>query len=290
MSSKISIIGAGGRMGDWFVRYLLNNNYKNLNLYDTNTKSISQYPYVTINNNLKDCVSDSDMVILCVPLIHLPKLVIQCKKFMKSSSIIIEISSLKSPVIRSLMTLPRHIQPISIHPMFGSGADLKSKLKILLIPIRNKTKEKRFTKKIFPNSRILLVGDYKEHDQLMSIILGLTHYVNIVFGDFLSEKKCNILNSYSGTTFRIQKLLINSIFADDPELISTLIMDNVYVKREIKKFNKYFDKYNKIIFRNEKDSLKTELIRTKSSMKKYRDFDNSYRQLYEFVNNIKDTS
>ena len=288
MSSKISVIGAGGRMGDWFIRYLLNNNFKDLNLYDTNPKSIRQYPKVIIHDNLRDCLSDSDIVIFCVPLIHLPKIVAKCKKLMKSSSILIEISSLKSPVIRSLKALPKHIHPISIHPMFGSGADLNSKLKILLIPVRNKSLEKRSIKKLFPNSKILLISDYKEHDQLMSVILGLTHYVNIVLGDFLSEKKCNILNSYSGTTFRIQKLLINSIFADDPELISTLIMDNSYVKMEIKKFNKFFEKYNKIIFSGEKNLLKTELIQTKSSMKKYRDFDKSYQQLYKFVNNLEE--
>ena len=288
MSSTISVIGAGGRMGNWFIRYLLNNNFKDLNLYDTNPKSIHQYPEVIIHDNLRDCLSDSDIVIFCVPLIHLPKIIARCKKLMKSSSILIEISSLKSPVVRSLKALPKHIHPISIHPMFGSGADLNSELKILQIPIRNKSLEKRSIKKLFPNSRILLISDYKEHDQLMSIILGLTHYVNIVLGDFLSEKKCNILNSYSGTTFRIQKLLINSIFADDPELISTLIMDNSYVKMEIKKFNKYFEKYNKIIFSDEKNLLKTELIQTKSSMKKYRDFDKSYQQLYKFVNNLED--
>ena len=189
MSSIVSIIGAGGRMGNWFIRYLLNNNFKRLNLYDIKIKSIHKYRNVTIHSNLMECVSSSDIVIVCVTLTNISKIVNECKKFMKSSSTIIEISSLKDPVIKSLIRLPRHIQPISIHPMFGSGADLSSKLKILHIPIRNKNQEKKIIKRIFPNSKILLINDYKEHDELMSVILGLTHYVNIVFGDLLSKKK-----------------------------------------------------------------------------------------------------
>ena len=83
--------------------------------------------------------------------------------------------------------------------------------------------------------------------------------------------------------------MINSIFADDPELISTLIMDNMHVRKEIQEFNNYIDKYNKIILSGEKDLLKKMLIETKSSMRKYRDFDKSYMQLYQFVNNLKST-
>ena len=233
MKTEISIIGAGGKMGTWFLKYFLSKTDMIVKGYDIRANSLPNIANIIIENNLQQCVKTADVVILCVPLRIIPKMIRKCSKLMKPSSMLVDISSIKNRSFRELKIVSDFIVPICIHPMFGPGASRKQGLKILFVPIRNKENEVQIVKNMFPEAIILEIKNEDLHDQMMAVVLGLTHFVNIVFADILHKKNYHDLLTFAGTTFKFQSILSESVLNDEPELIGSLFFDNHFFKKEL---------------------------------------------------------
>src|SRR5215217_423954 len=265
---EIAIIGAGGRMGSWITKYFVNNKNFSIKVYDKNMDSIERQVNIKIEIDFNMCIKDSDIVILCIPLRISPQMIAECSQKMKPNSVLIDISSIKSKSFKSLAKIQNSISPICIHPMFGPGASHTSRLKTIFIPVRNYTKEVEFVRQLFPNFEILPIENAIKHDHIMAVVLGLNHYMNIIFADVISSHIYKNLEFYSGNTFRIQYILAESILNDDIDLLNSLFVENPFIKKEIKNFHKKFLKYLKNI---------------KSTLEEYHDLNSSYAKIYKFI-------
>jgi len=284
---SIAIIGAGGRMGSWFVEYLLTKKNFNIKVYDQTIDSIKKRHNLTIESSFTSCVKDSDIVILCVPLRVIPKMIKDCSNIMKPNSVIIDIASIKNKSYKSLSKIKDYILPICIHPMFGPGASQNTNLKILFIPTRDHQREIKFVIDLFPNFNILSLENSIQHDRIMAVVLGLNHYINIVFADIIGSQKYKNLEFYSGSTFKIQCIVSESILTDDPVLLNSLLMDNPFVKKEIKNLNKKFLNYYQIINEKEDKKLINHLNTIKFSLEKHHDLNSSYKKMYKLIKSLE---
>jgi prephenate dehydrogenase len=280
---KISIIGAGGRMGSWFIEYLSTKKVFYIKAYDQQINLIKKRENLTIESSLNTCVRDSDIVILCVPLRVIPKMIKECSKIMKQNSVIIDIASIKNRTYKSLLKTKNNILPICIHPMFGPGAAQSTNLKILFIPIRDYEREKKIVHELFPNFNILSLENAIQHDRIMAVVLGLNHYINIVFADIIGSQKYKNLQLYSGSTFKIQCIVSESILNDDPVLLNSLLMDNPFLKKEIKTLNKKLLNYYQIINDKEDKKLIDKLNTIKVSLEKHHELNSSYHKMYKLI-------
>ncbi|MGZ5548061.1 MAG: prephenate dehydrogenase/arogenate dehydrogenase family protein [Nitrososphaeraceae archaeon] len=281
---EIAIIGAGGRMGSWIIKYFVNNKNFHIKAYDKNMYSIERQLNVKIEIDFNSCVRDSDIVILCTPLRIIPQIIAECSKIMKRNSVLIDISSIKSKSFKSLSDIQNYISPICIHPMFGPGASTTMRLKILFIPVRNYTKELQFVRQLFQNFEILPIENAIKHDHIMAIVLGLNHYMNIIFADVISSNEYKDLDFYAGNTFRIQCILSESILNDDIDLLNSLFIENPFIKKEIKNFHKKFLNYYQMINDKKHEKLAKQLKNLKSSIEEHHDLNSSYIKMYKFIN------
>ena len=280
---KIAIIGAGGRMGSWFITYLLAKKNFYVKAYDKNKDSIVKQLNLKIESDLNICIKDSDVVILCVPLRIIPDMIRKCSQIMKPDSVLIDISSIKHKSFKTLLKIQDYILPICIHPMFGPGASKKSNLKILFIPIKDYKREMQFVQDLFQNFTIVSLENAIQHDRIMAVVLGLNHYINLIFADIIGSKKYKNLEFYSGNTFKMQCIVSESILNDDPILLNSLLIDNPFIKKEIKNFHKKLLDYYQII--NDKDDKKLlqQLKKIKSSIEKHHDINLSYQKMYKLI-------
>jgi len=66
----------------------------------------------------------------------------------------------------------------------------------------------------------------RQHDEMMSVILGLSHFIAIVSADtLLSLNKLNLLRAISGSTYKLWLTLVESVIAEDPEFCASLQMN-----------------------------------------------------------------
>jgi prephenate dehydrogenase len=286
MIEEISVIGAGGKMGSWFVHYFSKRNNIRLLLYDINPHFQCHIDNSTICDNIDDCVGNADIVFLCVPVRNTPTTLKQCASKMKSGAILAEISSVKYKSFRALKKLSSSVRPLCIHPMFGPGADDIKNMNILLIPVQDEKAEMSISNYLFQGASITVIPHPKMHDELIALVLGLTHYTNIIFGSFLSKENFSLLKKVSGTTFGLQSLLCRSIFTDEPDLIVALLSENPSARKYIQDYVNNANKFAKLILEGNERKIKAHLQKIKTLLEQQQNLELSYRQMYYLVNEL----
>ena len=220
MSKKITVIGAGGKMGKWFCKYFTDTGF-NVTGYDSENKVSGKN--ITVSESLVGSILNTDYVIMCTPTRRTPEIIRLIAKEMKRGTYLIDISSEKSKTMTSLSKIPAKINPICIHPMFGPGTKKLKGKNVISIPVKDAKKELAVAKSLFLGANFVTI-DSSEHDKKIAVILGLTHLTNLVFANILSkDEKSSLTEKMSGTTFKIQKILSESIMTESPELIETII-------------------------------------------------------------------
>ena len=281
---QVAIVGAAGKMGTWFASYFAQRGL-NVSAYDINQKKLLKTSSkVKVQESLLECVYGADLVLVCVPVHKTPEVVKECTKDMKAGAVIAEISSVKNKTYGALKKVPKKLQPLCIHPMFGPGASKKVKARILLIPVRDEKIEVTTVEEIFENAKVIVLPNAKQHDKSMAVVLGLTYFTNLVFAKVMSSgNNLSMLKQVSGTTFSLQSLIAESILTEEADLVIALISENTYAKRYIKQFLKETAALAKLTTEKHNKGLKDELEKVKSNMQKGQDLQHSYKRMYEII-------
>ena len=232
MNKKIAIIGVNGKMGQWFASYFHKMGFEVVG-FDVNNEIKEKF--ITKANSLVGAILKTDYVLLCTPTKRTPEIVRLIAKEMQRGSYLIEISSQKYKTAQTLLKTPSRVNPVCIHPMFGPGTKSIDNKNIIIIPIKDAKKELSTTKLLFPKANFVTI-DAEEHDKKIAVILGLTHLINIAFANILAkDEKISLTEKMSGTTFKAQKIIAESILTESPELIETII-SNPEVRRYAEEF------------------------------------------------------
>ena len=283
MKKKITIIGAGGQMGQWFAKYFLTNGFE-VTGYDTENKIHGKG--IIQSDSLVGGILKADYVVLCTPTRRTPEIIRLIAKEMKRGTYLIEISSEKSKVVTSLSKMPSKINPICIHPMFGPGAKSIKGQNIISIPIKDAKKELIIAKELFDGANFVTI-DAIEHDKKIAVILGLTHLMNLVFANIISkDEKMALTEKMSGTTFRVQKILAESIMTESPELIETIIA-NPEIRRAAEELWKDIGRLLTAVQESKTEEV-IEYIKTcQEKLSSNTNLEESYKKLTKMVNVIE---
>ncbi len=283
MKESITIIGAGGKMGQWFAKYFTTNGHQ-VTGYDSEVQITDKT--VKKSESLVGAVLSADIVLLCTPTRRTPEIIRLIAKEMKRGSYLIEISSQKAKTAAALLKIPAKINPVCIHPMFGPGAKKIKGQNIISIPIKDAKKELNLVKTLFEGANFVTI-DAIEHDKKIAIILGLTHLVNLAFANILAkDDKISLTERMSGTTFKIQKILAESIMTESTELIETIIA-NPEIRRAAEELWKDIGRLLTDIQENKSEDI-TNYIRTvQQGLAKNVNLEDSYKKLNMMINAIE---
>jgi len=238
---KIAVIGAGA-MGEWLAKHFIDKRFT-VKIYDIVAEKAEKLREIGAApcRKLDEALREVDAAIIAVPIRETSKLVEKAANLMKHG-ILMEISSLKLPIIESMKRLPEGITPISIHPLFGPRTkDLKGE-KIVLIPLRSPDQELEIVKRFFEGAELLALTA-EEHDRLMAYILSLTHILSLAAAISIEEDLEKLLK-YSGKSFKLLAQMMNSTLEESSELFSQIIIMN---KFSIKPILNIFDELEKIL-------------------------------------------
>ena len=283
MNKKISIIGVNGRMGRWFANYFNKIGFE-VTGFDTNDDIKEKF--IIKANSLIGAILKTDYVLLCTPTKNTPEIIRLISKEIKHGSYLIEISSQKLKTAQTLMKTPNKINPICIHPMFGPGTKKIDGKNMIIIPIKDVKKELDAAKLLFPKANFVTI-DASEHDKKIAVILGLTHLINIAFANILAkDEKISLTEKMSGSTFKIQKIVTESILTESPELIETIISNP-----EMRKYGEEVWKDIGKLLTDSQEGKSEEIIDyIKSSQKRISkniDLDKSYKKLSAMIKTIE---
>ncbi len=260
---EILLIGAGA-MGSLLGSYLSKNH--NLAIYDIDTSKSERLALKVGGKSLAELgeLENYDAALVCTPISKTSRIVSSLSGGMSSGSIIMEISSLKSPVMDSLKEASRKgIKAISLHPLFGPGLRDLKKGRAALIRVKDLREEASLTSKIFPFH--LIPVETEEHDRAMAW-LALIH---LIFHAFLKSSDVDsdlIYKLLTTTSDRFLELAISSL-TQSSELTEELISLNPY-------FPEIFGKFTKALLRKDISEM------SESKWVKIRDPYEAYISLY----------
>ena len=283
MNKKIAIIGVNGKMGKWFANYFHKMGFEVVG-FDINNDIKEKF--IIKANSLVGAILKTDYVLLCTPTKRTPEIVRLIAKEMQRGSYLIEISSQKFKTAQTLLKTPSRVNPVCIHPMFGPGTKSIDGKNVIIIPIKDAKQELSIAKLLFPKANFVTI-DAAEHDKKIAVILGLTHLINIAFANILAkDEKISLTEKMSGTTFKAQKIVTESILTESPELIETIISNP-----EVRRFGEEFWKDVGKLLTDSQEGKSEEIINyIKSSQQKISenvDLDKSYKKLSAMIKTIE---
>ncbi|MEM3371836.1 MAG: prephenate dehydrogenase/arogenate dehydrogenase family protein [Candidatus Korarchaeum sp.] len=229
---EILIVGAGA-MGSLFSKYLLEEHEVSVHDIDrSRVEELSRRLCVKPQWELRG-LGNFDSALVCTPISTVAPIVEVISREMREGSVVMEISSVKSPVIGAMRKLKlRGILGISFHPLFGPGLREFSSGKAAVIEVSDLKEEISYLSSLFPFKLIPMSLD--EHDKAMAW-LGLIH---LVMNAFLSssDEYSEALASASTTTISWFLRVAMATLTQGENLSQELITQNPYFEGCLRDF------------------------------------------------------
>ena len=288
---KIAIIGGSGKMGQWFARFLLKDG-KEVIITGRNEKKLleaKQQLGVEVATNV-EAIKNADVVLISVPIDNFEEVVEQICPHTHSGQVIIDITSIKvSPV----ETMHKHIKTglvLGAHPMFGPGARDIINQNFILTPTNEE--ETALAQKIrrYLEARgaraTMMTPD--EHDEMMAVILGLSHFIAIVSADtLLNFDRLREMEAIGGSTYKVLLTLVGSVISEDPEFYASVQMSLPNMTKIEKLFQRSSETWADLIKNRDRQEFVNRMNILKNRLEKGElDFKKAYENMYKIAEGL----
>ncbi len=225
---KIAIIGGAGKMGQWFARLFLEDGME-VAISDSRNEQIRNEKITLVGDlrNNAEAIKNADVVLMSVPIDNFEVAIKEVSSHVQSGQVVVDISSIKARPIELMHKYITKGLVLGVHPMFGPGAvDLVNR-NIIITPTSSAEKDLAQRVEYFFKKKGAHVFQIPpdEHDELMSIVLGLPSFIAIVSADtLLSLNRLQKTRDISGSTYKLLLMLTESIVTKDANLYASLQM------------------------------------------------------------------
>jgi chorismate mutase/prephenate dehydrogenase len=210
------VIGGGGKMGGWFVRFLASQGFT-VEVADP-TGAAAGVPRV--EDWHKTDLNQYDYIILATPL-GVTDAILRDLALRRPTGVIFDVGSLKSPLRSGLLALKSHgCRVTSLHPMFGPDTELLSGRHVIFVDLGHDEALASARELFAPTMTEQVVMSLDDHDRLIAYVLGLSHALNIAFFTALAEsgEAAPRLARMSSTTFDSQLDVATRVAQESPDL------------------------------------------------------------------------
>jgi prephenate dehydrogenase len=224
---KVAIIGGSGKMGQWFAGFLSQDG-KEVIITGRNEKKLleaGQQLGVEATTSLASAVEGAEVVLISVTTDSFEEVVKQLQPCLQPGQIVIDITSTKVFPVEIMHKYLKTGLVLGTHPVFGPGARGVTNQNFVLTPTNEPETDLAQKVKQYLEVRgaTATLMTPQEHDEMMAVILGLSHFIAIVSADtLLNFDKFKQMEAIGGTTYKMLVMLIESVISEDPELYASL--------------------------------------------------------------------
>ncbi len=285
---KVAIIGGSGKMGRWFANFLLKDG-KEVIITGRNERKLleaRQQLGVEVATSM-EAVKNADVVLISVPIDNFEEVVKQLPPYLNPKQVIIDIMSIK---VFPVEAMHKHIKTglvLGAHPMFGPGARDILNQNFVLTPTNQK--ETALAQKVKQylearGARATLMTP-QEHDEMMAVILGLSHFIGIVSADtLLSFDKLKEMGAIGGSTYKVLLTLAEGVISEDPEFYASLQMNLPRMTEIEEQFQRSSKTWADIVRNKDRQEFVRRMNTLKDKLEKADpDFRKAYENMYKLL-------
>ena len=275
-------------MGRWFANFLLKDG-KEVVITGRNERKLleaKQKLGVEVATNA-EAVNSADVILLSVPIDNFESVVQEIEPYIHPRQVIIEITSIKALPVE---IMHKHLKiglTLGVHPMFGPGASSITNQNFVLTPtneaetaLAQKVKEY-----LEPRGAKVTLMTPQEHDEMMTVILGLSHFIAIVSADtLLSLGSLKQTEAIGGTTYKLLLTLVGSVLSENPEFYASLQMN----LPDMAKMEALFQRSSKIWAELVENKDRQQFVQRMNVLRdKFKedniDFEKAYQNMYQIL-------
>ncbi len=180
---RILIVGGTGGMGRLFARFAILQGAKvkiagrEINKTRTAAKEMEVEPGTILD------AATSDIVILAVPTEETVRVATETASLMTTGSLLADLSSVKTGISdRIAEKIPRGLEYVSLHPLFGPGLDHLHDQVIVEVPYRPGQKWSKLARALQVGGSKVVTMSASQHDRTMAYVQGLHHFALLSLG------------------------------------------------------------------------------------------------------------
>ncbi len=212
---KVAIIGGSGQMGRWFQRFFAERDITVLSA-DLDTRETPQ-----------EVAAQADVVILSVPIPKVVAIAQEISPHMRADAALMDITSVKQrPLDAMLKAFPGEV--VGTHPLFGPKEQSIDGLTVVLCPGRGERWLNWLRDLLIEAGARVKVTSATEHDRLMAVVQGLSHFVLIAFEKSIRQLGITPreLEDYATPTFNTLHNLATRLLSQDAQLYACIQLAN----------------------------------------------------------------
>ena len=244
---------------------------------------------VEIASNV-EAVKAADIVLLSVSLDSFEDVVKEISPHTKPRQIIIDITSTK---VFPVATMHQYIMAgrvLGTHPLFGPGAAGVANQNFILTPTSEDEKglAQRVREYLEARGATVSLMSPGEHDDIMTIVLGLSHFIAIVSADTLiGSKKMKKAEAFGGITYKVLLTLAESVLTEAPELYASLQMGLPGVTEMERLFLKKAGEWTDLVAARDRQEFVRRMADLKDKLAQVApDFAEAYENMYRIAENL----
>lgn len=289
---RIAIIGAG-RMGRWFAELFLEQGFKVI-VSDKDREKLQRLKdklNIEIADNVR-ATESADRILICVPIDNFEDVIREISPYIRPGQEIMDICSIKEIPVDIMHKYIGNAVTLGTHPMFGPGAKRVKGQNFILTPT-NADEEAlaidfaRWLKSLGANVFFMTP---KEHDKIMSIVIGLPYFLSHVLCDtLLSYGAFERAKKVSGISYKLLLTLTEAVVSEETELAASIQIKLPDVDKLGKLLIEKASEWLGVVERKEKTELVGKIILLKNRLARHDpQYFKAYKYMYKMIGNIKD--
>ena len=285
---EIAIIGGSGKMGKWFARLLRDEGHavtitgRDMHKLETTGRELD----VSTAGNIA-AVRQAEVILLSVNIDSFEAVVKEIGPHVHSGHIVVDVTSIKERPVELMQQYCGVADILGVHPVFGPGAKDLNSQNVVLTPTNEKEilLAQKVQQYLEARGAKVSLASPGEHDEMMSVVLGLSHFISIVAADtIIALDKLPRMKAIGGSTYRVLTTLVESVISEDPELYATLQMHIPHVAEVESLFRKNTEKWAEFVSNRDKQGFKESMVALKQKYaENSTDFGQAYENMYKIM-------
>jgi prephenate dehydrogenase len=286
---RIAIIGAYGRMGRWFTEFFLKDGM-DVVLYGRDPEKLLEAGRefnTQTETDLAKAADGADIVLVSVPIDSFAGVISQLRPWLTSGHRVVDITSVKTMPVEVMHRCLSNVTVLGTHPVFGPGAKSARNQNFILTPTNDA--ERTFAEKVkaFLEEKggLVTVMTPEEHDGMMAVVLGLSHFIAISTADvLLGFEHLAMMKAIGGPTYKVLLTLAESVITEDPELYASIQMNLPGMAEMEELFKKSVANWAGMVKNGDRDRFVERMNELKAKLPGLDpDFGRSYRDMYKIL-------
>jgi len=209
------VVGGAGAMGEWFVDFF---EEQGLSVDISDPDADESVP-------LEDA-DEYDVVVVAVPIEITSEVIEDVASYM-TSGLLMDVTSVKREPVEAMRAAPDDVEILGTHPMFGPTVRSMRGQTVIVVRESPGSLAERVVDAFRDAGANVQEARAREHDEMMSVVQGLTHYSLISIGGALERLNFDVDDSrrFMSPVYEITLDFVGRVLNQNPELYADIQMN-----------------------------------------------------------------